>query len=699
MEMIAFFLLWFDRLAYIYAGVPGQTAFYLVRISNFAVFFFTSGIVFGFNLYLSDWMTHEGKLNSLPFRLKLVQALALIGMLTSVISAFTDLYYYFDETNRYHRGNGFLIAYVFPVIGPILQYTVIRQYRRIFSKLIYSSLAMYIFVPIACGILQIFIYGISIVNISMVFVSIFLYVFTYLDVNNTVEHAYKIEMQNMQDTKERALKLFDRTVMAVVSEIEKKDGLDHGGAALSAEYSQRIAENCGKDEEYSKKAYYVTAFDAIGLPGVADKVLDFTGDEAMEMRRISKVSRDYVQMTTEGEERNAIPDYMARENFIREAGEKYDLAYANLMVKMIDAKERNQNLGAMETESKITCDAYREHVSKGIEISNKEKTICFYCENGRVTREISGAPSMVLFDSFDRRIHGDEKSIQKYQYFEYGEVWFDGHFISTNAKKIKLVKSELVEAIGTDDFEQSKKLYEIRAVRFEDHVRIITSDPTYVREITVALPDKTKSFYIGLTGECCKITDIVIESSEIETGAEEISRIVSEISYIDSLESDLKNVQIDRKRSAASEGREIQNRLKMTFHSMSLPSASLIWHCPAIVIYSSKYAVVNGADYREYALIKLNGEIDDSKFAQNKFKMKRNYSFLGWDIWKEINKEGLDYEVLLEKKGKRIILKANNYGIEIENVTVIKDAPEKVFVALTGDQVALTDIRVREVLR
>lgn len=292
MELVAFLLLWFDRLAYIYAGVPGQIAFFMVRISNFAVFFFTSGIVFGFNLYLADWMTHEGKINSIPFRLKLVQALATLGMLMAVISAFTDLYYYFDETNRYHRGDGFLIAYVFPVIGPILQYTVIRQYRRIFSKLIYFSLALYIFVPIACGVLQIFAYGISIVNISMVLVSIFLYVFTYLDVNNTVEHAYEVEMQNLQGTKERVLKLFDRTVMAVVSEIEKKDGLDQGEAILSAEYSQMIAEKCGKDEDYGKKAYYVTAFDAIGLPGVADKILDFTGDEEKEMRRISEVSRD-----------------------------------------------------------------------------------------------------------------------------------------------------------------------------------------------------------------------------------------------------------------------------------------------------------------------------------------------------------------------------------------------------------------------
>lgn len=400
-------------------------------------------------------------------------------------------------------------------------------------------------------------------------------------------------------------------------------------------------------------------------------------------------------MTTEGENHTAIPDYVARENFIREAGEKYDLAYANLMVKMIDAKERNHNLGAKETESEISCNAYREHVSKGIEISSNEKTICFYSENGSVTQEISGAPSMVLFDSFDRRVHGDEKTIQEYRYFEYGEVWFDGHFISTNAKKIKLVKSELVEAIGSEDFEQSKKLYEIRAVRFEDHVRIITSDPSHVCEITVALPDKTKSFYIGLTGEGCKITDIVIESSEKEKGAEEIPKIVSEISYIDSLESDVKNVQIDRKRSAASEGREIRDRMRIIFHSMSLPSASLIWHCPYFCIFSSKNGRVDGEDYHEYLLLKMDGENwESAEQVENEVHVEQTGDFEGWKNWMEKNKQGIDCNVKLRREGNMVFLRTQNLGISLNSISTIRDGAKDLYVALTGDQCALSDIRV-----
>ena len=689
MELIALLLLWFDRLAYVYAGTGGQTGFYMVRISNFAVFFLTPGIVFGFSLYLSDWMLHEGKLDSVPFILKLVRALSLVGMIMAVFSAFTDLYYYFDETNKYHRGNGFLIAYIVPVICPILQYIVIRRHRKIFSRLIYISLVLYIFVPIACGILQIITYGISIVNISMVIVSISLYIFTYLDINDTVEKAHEIEIQNVQSVQDRVRKVFDRTILGVVSELEERDELDKGNAALSAEYSQKIAQMCERDEEFSQKVYYATLFKSIGLPGVMNKVVDIKEDEARDIQRISDVACDYVHMTTNGEDRNAVPDYLAREYFVREAGEKYDLAFANLMTKIIDAQDKDGEGGDSFEGIQISCGQYRDHVSKGIEINEKEKRIRFECVNGFVSQEISGAPSIVLFDSIDGHIHNDEKTIQRYDYLEYGELWFDGHFVSSAARKVKPIRNDQKEQTEASS-------YEIVAVRFEDHIMIELTGPEYSNEMIIALPDKTRSSYIGLTGESCEISDIDIETSDEGISADHIPRIVSETSYIDSLESDMKNVQIDRFRSDATEGIELIGHIRILFHSMSLPTANMIWHCPSAVLYYSKDGSVFGPEYREYDLIKLNGEEDgDKEYVTNRFKMKRKEDFPGWTAWKEKNKEGLDYEIYVEKKGNRIIFRTENLGIEIENTTTILDDPDKMYVALTGDQVALTDIRIK----
>ena len=54
MEAIAFLLLWFDRLAYIYAGDSSETGYVMVRLSNFIVFFLTPTVVFAFGLYITD---------------------------------------------------------------------------------------------------------------------------------------------------------------------------------------------------------------------------------------------------------------------------------------------------------------------------------------------------------------------------------------------------------------------------------------------------------------------------------------------------------------------------------------------------------------------------------------------------------------------------------------------------------------------
>ncbi len=65
-----------------------------------------------------------------------------------------------------------------------------------------------------------------------------------------------------------------------------------------------------------------------------------------------------------------------------------------------------------------------------------------------------------------------------------------------------------------------------------------------------------------------------------------------------------------------------------------------------------------------------------------------------WEEWRRMNQTGMEYEALIEARGNRIVLKTENLGLSIENTSVIKDEADKYYAALTGDQVALTDIRV-----
>ena len=49
MEVVATLLLFFDRMAYIYAGNPESIGYIMVRLSNLMVFFLTSTTIFIFN--------------------------------------------------------------------------------------------------------------------------------------------------------------------------------------------------------------------------------------------------------------------------------------------------------------------------------------------------------------------------------------------------------------------------------------------------------------------------------------------------------------------------------------------------------------------------------------------------------------------------------------------------------------------------
>ena len=129
---------------------------------------------------------------------------------------------------------------------------------------------------------------------------------------------------------------------------------------------------------------------------------------------------------------------------------------------------------------------------------------------------------------------------------------------------------------------------------------------------------------------------------------------------------------------------------------MSLPSADLVWHCPYIVLFNSENKKIGGKGYLEYALIKINGEVSgDSNYAENRFYMKKGDTFAGWDDWKQKNKSGLECSVHIVKKGNKIILTTSNLGIDIENTTIIEKGAGEVYAAITGDQVAVTDIRIR----
>ena len=273
----------------------------------------------------------------------------------------------------------------------------------------------------------------------------------------------------------------------------------------------------------------------------------------------------------------------------------------------------------------------------------------------------------------------------------------DGQTVCEEARKIE--SSVLPRNSGAEEEEEKGRYtgYEIAAVRIKDHMLVRFSDRNRTVQTIIALPDSSRFVYISLSGEHCMISNISVNRDESSVGKGYIPRIAEEISYIkDCPQGDIPNMQIDGWRSCSSQGLPLKENLTLSFHTRSLPTARLVWHCPFVSVFTSKDGRVDGEEYQEFMLLRLDGENWESDtHAENTFQIDHTRAFPGWNDWKKRNKEGMDCVVTIRRDGNRIKMETENLGISISSQTVIKDDVNDVYVALTGDQCCLTDIHIR----
>ena len=122
-----------------------------------------------------------------------------------------------------------------------------------------------------------------------------------------------------------------------------------------------------------------------------------------------------------------------------------------------------------------------------------------------------------------------------------------------------------------------------------------------VKTITfiIALPDKSRFAYIGFTGENCHFHETTINTSYKPAPENYIRRIAEEISYINVPAGDIPNVEIDGYRSDSTLGIPITDGMKVTFHTLSLPTARLVWHCAYLDIFHSPDRRPEGDYYKD----------------------------------------------------------------------------------------------------
>lgn len=766
-EICSMCLLLVDIGATIYDGDPSVTGYWMVRICTFFVFLMTISVVYFFNLYLKDIVTDNTEILVSPKRLMFAACLYFMGIIMIVISQFTDLYYSFDASNMYHRSSGYFISYIVPFVAPVIQLSFVVQYYKKLHVGIRHSLLLFPVVPIISSIVQVFFYGINLIDMSIACVAILLYMFALLDVNTTLTETHKIEMELIKKEEKEVYSLFGQIVTAFVSAIDAKDENTKGHATRVADYAKKISEISGKSEEECEAAYFSALLHDVGKIAIPDKLIkkreDLTEDESVifdehatrgkeileqitefpylqdgaashhewydgsgfpdklsgdqipELARIVAVADVYDDMSSIKKDREPLPQQLIREEVLKMTGKRLDPKYTKALIEMIDGdtdymlREHHES-ETNELESEISCKEYRSRYTKGILIDEEVRKITFRYEDTRKEDGEFSAPAIILFGSLDGRVHTTDRSIAINNYSEYGEAWFDGHVISTRARNMKLETLGDESTDGTDkstpglytdvwsamlaDVAPEDGEYLIEAARVKDHMRLRMMCGEKQSDLIVSLPDSSGSAFISITGEHCHISEITTDTVGVTMREGDIPRISDEITYIDRMVGDVPNIQIDSYLSAATDGVSITDGMEIKFHTMTLPAANLVWNCPFLVFFKSDDNTINGPNYEELAIVRLDGEVIESGgAARSDTETKRDDSFESWDKWKEINKKGYECHVDIRRKHNRIIMHTVNGGIDVKSIIYTLDKEEDIRVAITGDQCALTDIR------
>ena len=177
LQFITGALLAFDAMAYIFRGTS-QVGYYMVRISNFMVFALNYFTTFFFCFYSAEFIKSDvldfkvlfkprsSIRNGVPVQLYIVFYICLIGIILTIVSQFTNLFYYFDEANLYHRSALYPVSIVLGLSPGLITWAMLFQSQKILQKNVLISLAIYPLFPIIGIILALLVYGISWIDIG-----------------------------------------------------------------------------------------------------------------------------------------------------------------------------------------------------------------------------------------------------------------------------------------------------------------------------------------------------------------------------------------------------------------------------------------------------------------------------------------------------------------------------------------------------
>lgn len=391
MEFSAMLLLLFDRASYMYRGDASELGFVMVRFSNGMVFFLSVFIPHLVTQYLKDLYRNEGKLTTTLFCLKVSDVLFVFGTVLLVVSQFTGFYYTFDEQNIYHRASGFAFSYTVPMLIVLLQEFTILQNRKRLNRGLNFSMMLCIALPAAFSIVQIFHYGVSLTNMTMVVMVTVFYIYALIDMSREMRLARQNEIESYREAERIKDAMFEETAEALANAIDAKDKYTHGHSIRVAALSRQIAKEAGYAEKDCEQVYFAALLHDVGKIGIRDEIINkegklteeefgqikrhpilgyqilssikqspllgvgahyhherydgtgypdgLRGEDIPEAARIIAVADAYDAMTSTRSYRGKLTEERTKEELIKGKGKQFDPEFADIMLRLIDREK------------------------------------------------------------------------------------------------------------------------------------------------------------------------------------------------------------------------------------------------------------------------------------------------------------------------------------------------------------------------
>lgn len=197
-------ILFFDAAAWLFKGRPGRVNWWGVRVSNFLVFALGYVLLAAFTHYLTAYLGLRVRVSPLPLRV--MRAMCVFSVLLVIFSQFNHMFYSIDAQNVYHRGAWFWLSQAGGIVGMGVNAGLLICYHKAVEPQDLAPLWSYIALPVLAMCVQIFVYGVALLNLAVT-VSI-LAIFLFLQ----VEQAHRV--------KERELELTELRISVMLSQIQ-----------------------------------------------------------------------------------------------------------------------------------------------------------------------------------------------------------------------------------------------------------------------------------------------------------------------------------------------------------------------------------------------------------------------------------------------------------------------------------------------